>query len=183
MKTRNSSAENIQKRRNTLSNILLKYQRKSVIPSRDELLKELEKSGFHIDLATLYRDRTILSKGNTWIEDLGESNFSAYCQNIYDSYEFIASKCLEYLRKEWVVKTTKTKNDGKDKIIETSETDITSTTHIKMLTLLKDINHAIQELMDGSRLDVTMTLLARKLDEYKEELNRITIERDKLKEK
>ena len=50
---------------------------------------ELEKQGFKVSFATIYRDMTSINQKNTWVRDLASSNYSAYQESISQNLEWI----------------------------------------------------------------------------------------------
>ena len=103
MKTKKSNASEIQKRRKILRDKILYFQRRGMVVDRKSLLDELEKEGFEIDFATLYRDRKTLNMGNTFVEDLTQlDNYSSFMKETFDKICLIERRSFELFNKNYL---------------------------------------------------------------------------------
>ena len=83
------SVDDTQERRLALLDLVNEFRSKGKLINRYTLQPELEKLGFKVSFATIYRDMTSLNQKNTWVRDLAESNYSAYQESISNNLEWI----------------------------------------------------------------------------------------------
>lgn len=181
MKKRRSQYENerlvvedIQSRRNALRKIILEYEKQDKEITRNALLKELDKKGFHIDMATLYRDRTSLNKENTFIEDIAaESNYSAYIEEMFEKIHRVEEKAGQLYEMKWtddkIIK--RETRDGQFK--EEHHTSENPGPKIGLLNVILKCQEAKLKMFSGDNINISVTLLGRKLEEYKVELEKL----------
>jgi hypothetical protein len=180
MRTENSSVEKIQARRNELTKIMLEYQQKGKIATRDQYLEELAKSGFCIDIATLYRDKIAINRTNTFVEEIAESQYSAMQEDIYNKILYIEEQALLLYDKDWKVSRIVKRNLPNGSITESSIVH-DDKPKLQCLGLIKDLQTLKQNMLKGENIQLGVTLMGKKLGQVKEELELVTKERDKLK--
>ena len=139
MRTENSSVEKIQARRNELRKIMLEEQHTGIIHTREELLKQLAEKGFHIDFATLYRDKIEINRTNTFIEDIAESEYSALQHDIFNKLLFVEEQALQLYRKDLKITRMIARKMPNGTIMETSTQRDEFRPKIQCLILIKDV--------------------------------------------
>lgn len=141
------------------------------------LLERLDTAGYKIKRQQLYLDRVVLAKENTFIRDLAESSYSQIIEEVYNDITLIKEKCLALAEKDWVRRLIKEKptgavdKDGKpvvrvERLIEENE----SAPKQNFYALALKCDEQIMNLMRGDLLNVSVALLARKLDHYRSEI-------------
>lgn len=180
MRTKKSSVENIGTRRNELRKIMLEYQQKGKLATRDQYLEELAKRGFCIDIATLYRDKIAINRTNTFVEDIAESQYSAMQEDIYNKLLYVEEQALQLYDKDWKTSRFFKRSLPTGTITESSIVQ-DDKPKIQCLGLIKDLQALKQNMLRGENIQLGVTLIGKKFDQVKEELALVTKERDKLK--
>ena len=63
--------------------------------NRYTIKDKLDKLGFEVSVATVYRDTMAVNRENTWVRDLSESNYSAYQEEIDNNLEWVAHQAVK----------------------------------------------------------------------------------------
>jgi len=188
MKAEGSNSTIIEKRRKALRRIISNYGQKGEKPSRKDLLFELSKKGFKIDLSTLYRDKTKINEESSFLRDIAETNYSAYVEEMWENLDFVIENSIEIYHKNFpITKTTKHEKNGK---IETTIQTIKNhpESKQKFLRLILDATMEKVSLFSGSTINFSVAFLSKKMhqfkaenEQYKFELAQITEELTKIK--
>jgi len=171
MKTKDSNSTTIEKRRKALRRIISDYGQKGKKPSRKELLFELAKKGFKIDLSTLYRDKTSINGENSFLRDIAEANYSVYVEEMWDNLDFIIENSIENYHKNFpITKTTKHEKNGE---IETTIQTIKNNpdSKQKFLRLILDATMEKASLIKGDTINFSVAFLSKKLHKFEDELS------------
>ena len=179
MKTTKSTVKDITERQALLKQIIDDYKKKGRQPSRKDLLVELEKRGHHIDMSTLYRDKTAINSENYFVVDIAETNYSAYMEEIWESYELIKQEAIKNYEKDWVITKEIERSKNEPETI-TEKIYGHPDSKLRFLKLLKEATDSQVSLLKGDTLDVSVGFLGKKLGQYKEEL---TIQEQELESK
>jgi hypothetical protein len=183
MKTKNSTAESIGARRETLRKIIAEHDNKGEPYTREQLLKELADKGFEIDYATLYRDRTTINRSNPWLEDMVESNYSAMQEEIYNQLLLVQDECWKNYRKVWTKCRIVTRTTPTDNVVEKCIEKNESNTKTKFLEIIENCQLVKQNLLKGENVQLAVKLVGNKVEELLDELAIVKKERDILKKK
>lgn len=171
-------------RRIELAKTIEDFQKKGLPITRQVLIDALKKKGFIVDRYILYNDRIDLNKGNTFIRDLTESNFSAFMQGIWDKLEWMEHEAIIQYEKKWTNNKTVTKKlDGKktDKITETHKTNEIATPKIAFLGLMKDIQKAKYDFLTNHNIHFSAALLQQKFQQMQQQLYTLQKENEETK--
>ena len=90
--------EDVTVRRREIMKIITQLRKKGQRVNRYTVKEQLNKSGFEPSVSTVYRDMTAINRENTWVRDLAESNYSAYQEDISNTFDWLemqASKQFE----------------------------------------------------------------------------------------
>ena len=87
-----STIDDTHERRLKLLEIVNQFREKGKLVNRYTLQPELEKQGYQVSFATIYRDMIAINQKNTWVRDLAQSNYSAYQESISQNLEWIESQ-------------------------------------------------------------------------------------------
>jgi len=176
MKPRGSTAKEIENRRNALRKIILEVDKKGRKSTRKELLAELAKKGFKIDISTLYRDRTVLNTGNSFVLDISKTNYSAYMEEIWNNLETITEEAIENYHKNYsVIKTTERERNGVTERVTERVQNRLETRH-KFLKLLLDGTMAKLSVMSGESLNASVAMIDIAFRELKDKVHNYEIE-------
>ena len=182
-----STKDYTERRRVALQNIINDLHKERRHITEKILLEKLDAKGYKIKRSSLYEDRVALAKENTFIRDLAESSYSQVIEEVYNDITLIKEKCLALAEKDWVRRLIKEKptgaidKDGKpvvrvERLIEENE----SAPKQNFYALALKCDEQIMNLMRGDLLNVSVALLARKLDHYRSEIELLKQkERDK----
>jgi len=154
-----AKVEEVINRRIELAKIIEEFQKEGKLITRHSLIAELKKKGFTSDRYILYNDRTELNKGDTFIRDLTESNFSQMMRDIYNTLSWVETQALEQYEREWT-NNKKVKKAGK--VVEEHTTGEIAQPKAAFLGIIKDIQKIKYEFLTGNNIQLSAALLSQK---------------------
>ena len=137
-----STIDDTQQRRLKLLDIVNQCREKGKLINRYTLQPELEKKGFNVSFATIYRDMTSINQKNTWVRDLAQSNYSAYQESI--------SQNLEWIEQQAQQKFEETNN------------------HV-WLNIIHSVQQTKMKHTNGENITISAAMLGKKFNEIKKE--------------
>jgi len=84
--------EDVTIRRREIMKIMTHLKKNGQRINRYTIKNQLDKLGFEISVATVYRDMTAVNRENTWVRDLSGSNYSAYQEDISNTLDWLESQ-------------------------------------------------------------------------------------------
>lgn len=135
-------------RQHTLEEIISNLKSENIPVTPKILLEKMKKKGYKIDRSTLYRDRLAVNQRNSFLRDLSESNYSDYVENMWNDIEFVKQEAHEMMKN---TTNARTRIIAGKLMLETVRTKV--------------------ELFSGSVLNVSVELLAKKMQKFREENN------------
>jgi len=87
--------DDVTSRRRQVMKIMSQLKKSGQRINRYIIKDQLDKLGFEVSVATVYRDMTAVNRENTWVRDLAESNYSAYQEDISNNLEWIESQASQ----------------------------------------------------------------------------------------
>ena len=161
--------EEITQRRYEVEKIiaLLKNQNQPV--NRYTVNELLEKKGYKVNLATVYRDITAVNRENTWVRDLSESNYSAYMEDIFGSLVWAQEEAKTQYHKTWTANKIVKKETNEGDTTETTTTQELGAPKNAFLSTFVKTQELKHKLLTGDNINISAALLGKKLNELKKQ--------------
>lgn len=134
------------------------------------LIDDLKKRGYKSNRNILYDDRTALNKGNIFIADLTESNYSQMMDDIFEKLSWIEEEAMKQYNRKWTNSKTVTKNTDKGKITETHTTKEIAQPKAAFLSIFKDSQKIKYEFLTGNNIHVSAALLRQKFQQMQQKI-------------
>lgn len=167
------SADNVIKRRKALLAIIEDCYRQGIPVTNHVLLVKLAESGFSISHRQLFRDRTIINLENTFLADLGESNYSAFLEDIKDKIEWIEQQAIDLFNTKWVTKKAIKRQipdkDGDTIITEQQITENEAEPKARFLDIVGQCQKFKLDMLKGDNINIAVDLLSKKMRLIKDE--------------
>ena len=140
------------------------------------LINYLHQKGWSSSRSSNYRDRKAIQRTNTWVQDLGETTYSARQEHIDDIIAYTLREAKEMYQKEWIVKKAiSRKTPQGDTVIAETQAEIPGAKNM----FLRTIQTGAELLMkhtNGENINRSVAMLAQELED-----SSITIEKLKSK--
>jgi len=167
-----AKVEEVINRRIELAKIIEQFQKEGKLITRHSLIAELKKKGFTSDRYILYNDRTELNKGNSFIRNLTESNFSQMMQDIYQNLSWVEEEAIKQYNRKWTnSKTVEKVLEIKTKTIsEKHTTEEIAQPKVAFLRIIMDIQKLKYEFLTGPNIQLSAALLSQRFQQMQQEL-------------
>jgi len=124
MKKKGSTADNKERRLQTLEKILEEANKEGRKPSPKEILTKLAKKGFKISKTTLYDDYTELAINDSFVQDLANKSYSKLVHDCFDAIDYAERKAMDILERKW----TRSKDTKREVFVEGAKETVTEKT-------------------------------------------------------
>lgn len=182
MRSKGTTVEDINLRRDVLAKIISDLKVEGVPVTKKILVEKMAKKGYKMDDSTLHRDRTELNKKNTFVRDMGESNYSSYIEEIATTLDYVTNEALAIYEAEWnkVAVNTKTKGGrivkgrvvGGETVFHERKAEKNALhAKIQALRIINDATKCKLELLKGDTINISVALLGQKLNKLKDEVH------------
>lgn len=169
----------IDTRRKVLMNIINEMHRTDQHIRPKTLLAKLAESGYKIDRMTLYYDRKFLAETNTFVRDIAESTYSQMIEDCHNNICYIRDQAIELASKTWQKSKAKRRNTAGQEMTETELTEDEAVPRERFYRLALDCEKQIMELLKGDVMNYSVAFLSKKLQRYKQEIQKIQTETGK----
>jgi Fe2+ or Zn2+ uptake regulation protein len=163
--------EDVTMRRLEVQKIALQLKQKGKPVNRYSVYPLLKKKGFVTSYTTVYRDINAISRENTWVRDLAESNYSAYQEEISNRLQWIEDQAEKQYKKKWKTAKKSIKNQKtKEGALETTEQSITTENaqpKIGFLKIIKEVQELKMKHTNGENINISAALLGKKFNKIK----------------
>ncbi len=157
-------------RRDALAAVLEDALRKDIHPKRSYLLEAMRKKGHPVSVPVLYADMTALNRGNTFVRDLTESNYSAYIEEIYRRLQWVEAEAERQYGREWTTNQRIIRVGPQGEETETHITEEQAQPKAQFLALIAKTQELKHKILVGDTTQLSAALLSEKFQSMKEEL-------------
>lgn len=177
-----SAATEILKRHKAIRDIIDECHKEGRPVENSHILRRLNEMGIEIKLRQLQSDRTAINQESSFLSDLGESNYSAYMQEIMDDLDLIRKAAWEKYNAVWNTKKAKEKTvDGK-KTTEKEVIENDAAPKARFLEIFLQCQNIKLSLLKGDNVDLAMDMLSKKLHTVKEERDGLKVQLEKARD-
>ena len=169
-------------RRNILSNILADDARSARHKpmKRTDIIEAMRNAGYRdYSIMAYHRDKTALNASSTFVQDLCQSNYSAYIEEIYNKLIFLEEQAVDMYSQDWnsdktILKKIEGISDEPEKIMqEIHKTAPAAAPKLKALELVAKAQEIKAKIITGDTLQLSAAMLGQKYSEMQEEIERL----------
>ncbi len=180
--TGKNSVTEINDRRLKLQDIMAEYDLKGKPYTQAQLVKDLHKHKFDIDIRTLRRDLDAVNAGNDFVTKLATVNYSKFVETCFTKLDRIEDAALKIYKKKWTQskKVTRVTPDG-----ESEETVITAelaAPKIAAQKLMAEVQDMKLKAIGGNILDDSVAAMTKRFQDLQQQVAALEEENKSLKE-
>lgn len=171
-----NSQQVILRRYKAITEIMEECVRDNVTPSNMTILKRLEHRKIKISYWQLCRDIAVVNQENSFLRDLGESNYSAMLQRTSDNLDRAETEAWEKYNAEWTTTRSRERETPKGTFTEEETTKNDASAKAKFLEIFVLCQKTRLEMLKGDNILISVDMLSKKLNQVKEERDGLKIQ-------